>query len=103
MSNNFPLRGGKNTIWEGGTRVDCLIHGAGLKKTGYVSQEKIHAVDWLPTLVSYASGKNWTELIPENEPKYELGDGMDVLEMIQTGSKSARSEIMHECHESSEN
>ena len=34
MSNNFPLRGGKNTIWEGGTRVIGAIAGPGVAFSG---------------------------------------------------------------------
>lgn len=32
--NNYPLRGGKFTVWEGGTRAVALIKGPGLKVTG---------------------------------------------------------------------
>lgn len=32
--NNYPLRGGKFTVYEGGTRVVSFVHGAGLQKTG---------------------------------------------------------------------
>jgi arylsulfatase A-like enzyme len=56
-SSNFPLRGGKNTIWEGGTRVVGAIRGPGIPKGGKETFEKFHATDWLPTLVSMAAGE----------------------------------------------
>ncbi|OWF52331.1 Arylsulfatase B [Mizuhopecten yessoensis] len=34
-ASNYPLRGAKVTIYEGGTRAVALIAGAGLEKTGY--------------------------------------------------------------------
>ena len=33
-SNNFPLRGGKNTLWEGGTRVVGAVRGPGIPSAG---------------------------------------------------------------------
>ena len=33
--NNWPLRGGKITIWEGGTRTAGFVAGARLQKIGY--------------------------------------------------------------------
>lgn len=32
--NNYPLRGAKFTVYEGGTRVVSFVQGAGLQKTG---------------------------------------------------------------------
>jgi len=97
-SNNYPLRGGKNTIWEGGTRVDAIIRGAGIQKTNYINTEYVHVTDWLPTLVSMASGTNWTNFIPPNEPPYQYGDGMDVWSTLSTGAPSPRDWVLLETH-----
>ena len=42
MASNFPLRGKKATVWEGGTRGMGFIHGAMLKKTGYRNWQLMH-------------------------------------------------------------
>ena len=65
-SNNYPMRGGKNTLWEGGTRVVAAVRGAGIDASliGTVSLTPIHATDWMPTLLRYASGrKDWQALV----------------------------------------
>ncbi|KAL5004414.1 hypothetical protein ScPMuIL_017870 [Solemya velum] len=82
--NNWPLRGGKITIWEGGTRVSAFVHGAGLQKTGYTYDGMIHAVDWHPTILSAAGGT-----------PAEGIDGLNQWPSISTGSKSARSEFIY--------
>ena len=97
-SNNFPLRGGKNTLYEGGTRVNGIVRGAGIATTGYSSVAKIHATDWLPTLVRAASGRNWTDFILPTEPAYLLGDGLDVWDALSTGAESARNWVLLETH-----
>ena len=50
--NNFPLRGNKATLWEGGTRAAALVHGSMLAGRGAASRQLLHVTDWLPTLVS---------------------------------------------------
>jgi arylsulfatase A-like enzyme len=55
--NNMPLRGTKGTLFEGGTRGIGFVHSPLLQKTGYTNLNMMHAVDWLPTLMS-AIGKN---------------------------------------------
>jgi arylsulfatase A-like enzyme len=99
-SNNFPMRGGKNTLWEGGTRVNGIVHGPGLQKVDAVSSMKMHATDWLPTLVRMASGRNWTEFISADEPPYLLGDGLDVWDALSSGdaSRSPRDWLVLETH-----
>ena len=54
-SNNWPLRGGKNTLYEGGTRVVGLLKAPGVAKSSE-SRAKLHAVDWFPTLYRFAGG-----------------------------------------------
>ncbi|XP_060561582.1 arylsulfatase B-like [Ruditapes philippinarum] len=52
--NNWPLRGSKITVWEGGTRTIGFVSGSRLQKTGYTFDGLMHAVDWHPTILTAA-------------------------------------------------
>lgn len=50
-----PLRGGKLSTWEGGIRVPCIAWGPGLGvRQGHVCGALVHAMDWYPTLATFA-------------------------------------------------
>lgn len=83
--NNWPLRGSKITIYEGGTRVTAFVHGAGLEKTGYTYNGMLHAVDWSPTIVAAAGGTISNTTI----------DGINQWDNIRTGESSSRTEFIY--------
>ncbi|KAK3607928.1 hypothetical protein CHS0354_006522 [Potamilus streckersoni] len=85
-ANNFPLRGVKATLWEGGVRGVGFINSALLQKTGYVSEEMFHVCDWLPTLYRAAGG---------DPSEMENLDGYDLWDMLSKDTKSKRIEILH--------
>jgi len=49
-----PFRGEKNTNWEGGWRVPAMVRWPGKIKAGTWSNEIMHHMDWLPTLLAIA-------------------------------------------------
>ena len=49
-----PFRGEKNTNWEGGWRVPAMVRWPGKIKAGSVSNEIMHHMDWLPTILAAA-------------------------------------------------
>ena len=52
---NWPLRGGKHSVWEGGTRVTGLISGYGITPdSDFLYRGLMHGADWLPTLSTVA-------------------------------------------------
>lgn len=83
---NYPLRGAKNTLWEGGVRAVGFIHSPLIKKRGRVSTALLHASDWLPTVYHLAGGD-----------VKGLGsiDGFNVWETISSDAQSPRYEILH--------
>ena len=98
-SNNFPLRGGKNTLWEGGTRVLAAVKGPGIVP-GSMLEHPVHATDWLPSLVSMATGgQDFRRFAPPGEPPYEDGDGVDVWATITgTAATPQRDWLLLEAH-----
>jgi arylsulfatase B/arylsulfatase I/J len=71
-SSNFPLRGGKTTLFEGGVRVPAWVMGGGLPATakGTKRKELLHAVDMFPTMAGLAG------LTPSQLPKDLSGEDM---------------------------
>ena len=82
-ASNFPLRGSKATLWEGGVKATAFVTG------GYLNDDRrgkrmfalMHVSDWFPTLSSLA-GVDY-----EAEGIQDL-DGFDQLENILSGEKS---------------
>lgn len=58
-ASNWPLRGVKNTLWEGGVRAAGFIWSPMIEESRRVSNQTIHISDWLPTLLD-AAGYNTT-------------------------------------------
>jgi arylsulfatase A-like enzyme len=58
LGSNWPLRGAKFTLWEGGTRSVALVRGWGLGKDllGSSTGAIMHTVDWLATFARVGSG-----------------------------------------------
>jgi arylsulfatase B len=103
---NYPLRGGKDTLWQGGMRVPLVMKGAGLQKTNYVNENKFYVTDFLPTFVSMAlesmndatKSKNWMDYKPTSNPDFALGDGINQWKTVSEGVNSERDFILIETH-----
>ncbi|MEI7421491.1 MAG: sulfatase [Prolixibacteraceae bacterium] len=51
-TSNSPLRGGKATMFEGGTRVPCIVVWPGLTKAGTRNEARIQTTDFYPTILN---------------------------------------------------
>eukprot|EP01102_Stenamoeba_stenopodia_P000517 TRINITY_DN10506_c0_g1_i2.p1 TRINITY_DN10506_c0_g1~~TRINITY_DN10506_c0_g1_i2.p1 ORF type:complete len:544 (+),score=114.88 TRINITY_DN10506_c0_g1_i2:55-1686(+) len=90
MASNYPLRGRKESLWEGGVHVTAFINAPFLENQGFETSALMHAVDWFPTLISLAGGS------VDTNGAWPL-DGMDVWSAITTeGAVSPRYEMMME-------
>ncbi|XP_005101283.1 arylsulfatase I [Aplysia californica] len=82
---NWPLRGTKNTLWQGGVRGVGFVNSPLLKKSGYVNENLMHVVDWLPTIYTLAGG---------NVSMLGDIDGVDQSAVISRNSTSTRKEVL---------
>nr|KAG5696970.1 hypothetical protein BaRGS_008432 [Batillaria attramentaria] len=88
-SSNWPLRGSKTTIWEGGTRAVAFMHAPNLlQKSGYTYDELIHVVDWYPTFVEAAGGSSLSNI-----------DGVSQWHNLVRGSHGPRTEFIYNIDE----
>nr|XP_006822099.1 PREDICTED: arylsulfatase B-like [Saccoglossus kowalevskii] len=85
--NNWPLRGGKHTSWEGGVRAVGFVYGDLLPRhsRGTENTGLMHITDWFPTLITLAGGN------PHVGKKLY---GVDQWNMITGEDKSGRDDVL---------
>lgn len=84
---NRPWKGTKNTTYEGGVRVPCLMRWPGKIEPGTTNHAMMHVVDLFPTFVHLAGA--------ETQQERPL-DGLNMASTIFAGQVSPRREIVFE-------
>uniref|UniRef100_A0A182MU36 Sulfatase N-terminal domain-containing protein n=1 Tax=Anopheles culicifacies TaxID=139723 RepID=A0A182MU36_9DIPT len=87
---NYPLRGQKESPWEGAVRGAALIWSPLLLRKGVVSNEWVHVSDWLPTL-GHAAGIS----IPSTTSPI---DGQNQWSTLCNSSAAQRTVVMNNAH-----
>ena len=99
MASNYPLHGGKGSLWEGGVRGIGFIAGGDLASFGFaglprVSRALMHVSDWNPTLCDLAGG------CPLSPTAAFPLDGVSAAALLKTGANgstvSNRTSIVHD-------
>lgn len=82
---NAPYRGTKNTTYEGGVRVPCVLRWPGRLPANSANNGMMHIVDFYPTMLALG-GAN---------PHQRRGvDGLDMTRMLFRGAHTPRDEII---------
>ncbi|XP_023222963.1 arylsulfatase B-like isoform X1 [Centruroides sculpturatus] len=86
VGSNFPLRGNKITLWEGGVRGVGFIWSKLFKQQPRIERNLIHITDWLPTFYHAAGGdvSDLTDIYGINQWKTLVHD-----------KPTSREEILH--------
>ncbi len=85
VTDNTPLRSGKGSLYEGGTRVPFIMRWPGVTKPGSTNDVPAIHVDVYPTLLEIAGAK-----APENQPL----DGASLLPILKDPSGSLTREAI---------
>lgn len=84
-SMNWPLRGGKGQLWEGGVRIPFIIQWKGRLPAGRVYHHPVISLDVLPTAVAVAGGKL---------PADRTIDGTNLLPYLTGQKKTAPHDVL---------
>jgi len=75
---NYPLKGKKGSVHEGGVRVPAFVHGPPLTRArgrmGVTSSAVVHITDWFPTLLRLAGSTE--QLITDGEDIWPVVTGV---------------------------
>jgi arylsulfatase A-like enzyme len=85
---NYPLRGGKSTLFEGGTRVEAFLYSKKLSVSAKGSSHSglFHVTDWFPTILEMAR--------ITYEPVLPL-DGFSQVNSLLSGEESPREYVLY--------
>jgi arylsulfatase A len=80
-TSNHPLRVGKGSCYEGGTRVPLIIHWPGVTKPGSESDVPVISMDLYPTIL---------EIAGQRESAGQSVDGVNLVPLLRQGTELKR-------------
>jgi arylsulfatase A-like enzyme len=88
-ASNYPKRGGKCSLWEGGTTGDGFLSGPAVKRLNIPAGKRFphlfHVVDWFPTIAE------WIGVVPVHQD--ELDGKSQAESLLQQGAPATRTEL----------
>ena len=85
ITHNYPLKGGKGMMSEGGIRVPLIVRWPESIAPGQANATPVHTLDFYPTLLA-AAGVDCTNPQAEHMPPQEL-EGRDLAPLWQEGAE----------------
>jgi arylsulfatase A-like enzyme len=76
-TSNYPLRNGKTTVFEGGTRVPAFIRWPGVTDQGRIDATPVMGIDYYPTLI---------ELCGLEMKQEQVIDGVSLVPLLKGGT-----------------
>jgi arylsulfatase A-like enzyme len=89
-TSNLPLRNGKASLYEGGTREPCMVVWPGVTKPGTTNDTVIQSIDWMPTLL---------EMVGVPLPTAARPDGISIVPAIKGGTLARDAIFCHFPHD----
>lgn len=86
ITDNAPLRSGKGSLYEGGTRVPFIVRWPGTTKAGTTSDVPAIHVDLFPTLLEIARG----------EPPQQTLDGESLVKLFRDPSSKLKRDAIYQ-------
>jgi len=87
ITDNAPLRSGKGSLYEGGTRVPLIVRWPGVVKAGSTCDTPTIHVDVFPTFLELAGAK-----APENQPL----DGTSLVPLFRDASANLQRDAIYQ-------
>jgi arylsulfatase A-like enzyme len=75
VTNNFPIRSGKGSLYEGGIKIPMLIRYPGVTAPGSVCNEAVSTIDIMPTILQILD-------ISDPDPNNE-SDGISIFSLVK--------------------
>jgi len=79
VTDNWPLRSGKGSLWEGGVRVPLMIRWPGVTPAGAVCDEPVISCDFYPTILEIAG-------LPGGTEQSAAVDGISLVPLLKNPS-----------------
>jgi len=87
ITDNAPLRNGKGSLYEGGTRVPFIVRWPGRIKAGSECEVPAIHVDIYPTFVDLAGGKM---------PEKQIADGESLVPLLRDGGAKLKRDAIYQ-------